>query len=250
MSPLSFVLCCLLLLFSLPALALESRTLTHAAAEYTVVELDLQRDALRLYWRDRRGEPLGTLAALAEHERAAGRELLFATNAGIYAEGQVPLGLTVEDGREQVALNTARGGGNFFLQPNGVFAVDRHGQARIVATRDWARRAQPLRLATQSGPLLLIGGRINPRLLPDSDSLKLRSGVCVQAPTRVAFAISAGPVNFYRFASMLRDELGCRDALYLDGSISQLQVDGKTYGAPGWRTRPFAALLGVSRPAP
>jgi uncharacterized protein YigE (DUF2233 family) len=38
----------------------------------------------------------------------------------------------------------------------------------------------------------------------------------------VAFVISESPVTFYEFASFFRDSLHCRDALYLDGTISSL----------------------------
>ncbi|WP_246752759.1 phosphodiester glycosidase family protein [Sinorhizobium sp. BG8] len=38
----------------------------------------------------------------------------------------------------------------------------------------------------------------------------------------VVFAISRHAVRFHDFATLFRDELGCRDALYLDGSISSL----------------------------
>lgn len=242
------------LLLALPAAqALQWRELDFDGAHYTIAELDLARDPLALYWRDPAdGTPYGTLGALAEHERQRGRRLQFATNAGIYAEGQVPLGLTVEDGVERVPLNRARGGGNFFLQPNGVFAVWGRSQAAVMTSTEYARRRAPSpRLATQSGPMLLVDGRIHPRFQADSDSLKLRSGVCVPAPGRVTFAISAGLVNFHAFARLFRDALGCRDALYLDGSISQMHLDGRDglAGADRWRTRPFAALLGVSVPA-
>jgi uncharacterized protein YigE (DUF2233 family) len=38
----------------------------------------------------------------------------------------------------------------------------------------------------------------------------------------VVFAISDGPVSFGAFARLFRDALGCRNALFLDGSISSL----------------------------
>ena len=58
-------------------------------------------------------------------------------------------------------------------------------------------------------------------------------------------------IVMFSFARLWRDGLGCRDALYLDGSISQMHLDGRDglAGADRWRTRPFAALLGVSVPA-
>ena len=60
-------------------------------------------------------------------------------------------------------------------------------------------------------------------------------GVC--AGGKVRFAISAGPVNFYTFATFFRDKLGCPDALYLDGSIS-------AYATPDTDTQ-FAEFAGI-----
>ena len=40
----------------------------------------------------------------------------------------------------------------------------------------------------------------------------------------LVFAISQQPINFYDFAQLFRDQLGCQDALYLDGSISSIDL--------------------------
>ena len=40
---------------------------------------------------------------------------------------------------------------------------------------------------------------------------------------KVIFAISKQQVNFYEFASFLR-ELGCVNALYLDGTVSRMYL--------------------------
>jgi len=63
------------------------------------------------------------------------------------------------------------------------------------------------------------------------------------------FAVSEVPVNFHGFARLFRDKLGCRDALYLDGSISQVFVDGEGYaGAPAFLVRPYAGIFAVFVP--
>ncbi|MDP3237182.1 MAG: hypothetical protein Q8N26_30620 [Myxococcales bacterium] len=53
-------------------------------------------------------------------------------------------------------------------------------------------------------------------------------------------AISRDEVSFFDFASFFRDELGCADALYLDGIISGLAVSP---GALDDDTGPFAAAV-------
>ena len=71
-----------------------------------------------------------------------------------------------------------------------------------------------------------------------STSLKIRNGVCAPSPDAALFVISDAPVTFYMFAKFFIDELGCREALYLDGSISSLyapqvgrQDDGRDLGS-------------------
>lgn len=239
-----------LVLAALPAAALEARRVEQDGVGYVVAEVDLARDALELLWRrPDDGEPFGTLGEVENWARQHGRRLAFATNAGIYAPGQVPLGLFVEDGRTRVPLNTAHGAGNFFMRPNGVFAVYGRDRARVSSTAAWAAHPGAPRIATQSGPLLLQGGRINPRFAATSDSRHIRSGVCAPQPQRVLFAISESPVNFHAFARVFRDRLGCRDALYLDGTISQLYLAGQPYvGASRWLGRPFAGIFAVLEP--
>src|SRR5690606_41658138 len=78
------------------------------------------------------------------------------------------------------------------------------------------------RWATQSGPMLLIDGEMHPRFAEDGTSRLMRNGVGVRDDARAYFVISAGFVSFGRSARFFRDELGCPNALYLDGSVSSL----------------------------
>ncbi len=55
-------------------------------------------------------------------------------------------------------------------------------------------------------------------------AFRRKSGTASESTRKgeAVFAISNGPVTFYRFASLFRDMLGCDNALFLDGSISAL----------------------------
>ena len=106
-----------------PARALSSQDLTYRGAAYFVVTVQPGTDHLRLSWQDVNAQPYGTVAALKSALSAQGRQLLFATNSGIYAPGLKPLGLHIQRGETLVGLNRARSGGNFALLPNGVFWV-------------------------------------------------------------------------------------------------------------------------------
>ncbi|MBD8873072.1 phosphodiester glycosidase family protein [Rhodanobacter sp. DHB23] len=230
-----------------------SRELVFGGQNYRVVTLDLKRDPLSLHWRDPdSGDAYGDIETLQQWGESRGQQLLFAANAGIYDRQNAPLGLYVEDGKTLVPLNMAHGNpasGNFSLLPNGVFAIYPDGHAAVRTSAGFKADHKPVRWATQSGPMLVIDGRINPSFVDDSGSLKWRSGVCAKSPTEVVFAVSEVPVNFHGFAQLFRDRLGCRDALYLDGSISQIFVEGEGYaGAPAFLVKPYAGIFAVFVP--
>jgi uncharacterized protein YigE (DUF2233 family) len=237
-----------------PATALDGREVEFDGRHYRVVDVDLARDRLELRWRDENGRAFGSIEALRAWAEARGRPLRFATNAGIYDRGHAPLGLHVEDGRTLRPLNTVRGdgrAGNFSMQPNGVFYVDHAGRAGVVTTARWRSQASDARIASQSGPMLVVDGAINAAFRPGSDSRKWRSGVCAPDPHHVRFAVSLEPVNFHAFARFFRDESGCRDALYLDGSISRIYFEGDGYsGAPSALTKPYVGMFAVTGNAP
>ena len=228
--------------------SVESEVLHTDESDYRVVTIDLRQDALELYWRDAGGRPYGGIGALKRSGETEGRTLLFATNAGIYDRQFRPLGLAIAGGKILRPLNPARGGGsgNFGLQPNGIFYVDREDHADVVPSATWTAQAIDARVATQSGPMLVIDGDLNPGFLEDSDSRKWRSGVCAQTSDRVLFAVSRAPVTFHAFARLFRDNLGCREALYLDGTLSQIYTATDGYdGAPDMMVKPYAGMLAV-----
>ena len=232
------------------ARALDSRELAFEGQNYRVVHVNLKRERLTLHWREpASGQPFGSIETLRQWGEQRGQRLLFAANAGIYDHKFAPLGLHVENGRTVVPLNLAHGNpasGNFSLLPNGVFAVYPDGHAAVRTSAAFKAEGASAQWATQSGPMLLIDGKLNEQFIDDSSSLKWRSGVCAKTPTDVVFAVSEAPVNFHTFGRLFRDELGCRDALYLDGSISQLYVDGEGYaGAPAFMVKPYAGIFAV-----
>lgn len=235
---------------TLPA-GVTLRTLEHQGARYTVASLDLRRVDLDLYGQTPEHGAVQTIPGLAAFLQGQGRRLVLATNAGIYETDGRPLGLHVERGRELAPRNLDEGTGNFFLVPNAVFYVSGeagHEAARVIESASYAAPVDTVRLATQSGPALLLNGALHPRFLPDSDSLKLRSGVGVaaSAPHVVHLAISEGEVRFYDFATLFRDRLSCSDALYLDGTVSVLSAPGRRGEAHTRGT--FGGILVVSEP--
>ena len=175
-----------------------------------------------MFWRDGESAPYRTFPALAEALESKGLTLTFAMNGGMYGDDFSPTGLYVEEGRELTSINTRKVSGspgqipNFYKKPNGVFYVA--GKTAGVMTTDaWLASPPRADYATQSGPMLLIDGKIHPAFIEGSTDLKPRDGVGVSGPTKVHFAITVGVVNFHDFARFFRDKLGCANALFLDG---------------------------------
>ena len=75
--------------------------------------------------------------------------------------------------------------------------------------------------------MLVVDGAIHPRFEPDGESRHVRNGVGVNGSAAV-FAISRSPVSLGSFARLFRDGLGCRNALFFDGTVSALH-DGEKY---------------------
>ncbi|MEZ5798097.1 MAG: phosphodiester glycosidase family protein [Paracoccaceae bacterium] len=201
------------------ALAATCRDDRFEGVSFTLCDVTVQDD-LRLFHSGPDGAYRSFNAVNAALE-ATGQALGFAMNAGMYHRDLSPVGLYVEAGRQVSALVTRDGPGNFGLLPNGVFCWG--DGFRVIESRSYKAEAPQCRYATQSGPMLVIGGKLHPRLLADSDSVYIRNGVGVSADGgRAVFAISDDPVNFHLFARLFRDHLKLRDALYFDGNISRL----------------------------
>lgn len=147
--------------------------------------------------------------------------IAFAMNAGMFdAEGR-PIGLAVVDGVTVHAINRRDGGGNFHMKPNGVFVVRRDGSAAVVTSQAFVLSPDTA-FATQSGPMLVIGGAINPSFDANGQSRHIRNGVGIGPKGQPLFAISNEVVSFGKFARFFRDGLKADNALYFDGSVSSL----------------------------
>lgn len=185
-------------------------------SEYTVCEVDLRRQSVKLFWKKLDGQPYEYLSSLPRAVGKPSRRLLFATNGGMYHPDNSPVGLYIEEGRELVRANTSAGPGNFHMRPNGVFYVT--GEvAGILETRSFIKQNLQVDFATQSGPMLVIDGEVNTRFVRYGGSRKYRVGVGSRDRNSVVFAISASEVSFGEFAHLFRDKLQCKNALFLDG---------------------------------
>ncbi len=197
---------------------------------------------LRLYWKDQDGVRYGSFEQLKKQLAAKGKRLLFATNAGMFNPDFTPCGLHIEEGRELSSLNLSDGDGNFYLKPNGVFRVDQTG-ASIADSTTASCDYSGVHLATQSGPPLVIDGQINALFPKDSENRRIRSGVGVVDKDHVLFVLSREPVTFHEIAVLFKQTLNCRQALYLDGVISDFYPPNDPNTAS---TSEYAGILGVT----
>jgi uncharacterized protein YigE (DUF2233 family) len=195
-------------------------TVFHGTRYETCTAADLAGDDLRLYWADSNGNLLGNFTALQKQVASEGGRLRFAANAGMFDPTSKPVGLLIQNGAVRFPLNLNEGTGNFYLKPNGVFFIDAQHKAHVMESGDYATQLAVPLWATQSGPLLVGGGDINPEFLPDSKNRKIRSGVGVTVNGEIIFALSKQPVTFYEFAELFLTKFHCPNALYLDGDIS------------------------------
>jgi uncharacterized protein YigE (DUF2233 family) len=184
-------------------------------AEYAICEVDLHKHTV-IYWNRSDGTPYEYLSALPRSLEGGAGRLIFAINAGMFDSNLKPVGLYVEQGRELVHANTKSGRGNFHMKPNGIFYISAD-KAAVAETQAFLKQRPQADLATQSGPMLVVDGRLHPRFDRRSTSLKTRNGAGVRGDGKVIFVISQKAVSFDAFARLFRDGLKCPNALFLDG---------------------------------
>ncbi|MEY4564032.1 MAG: hypothetical protein RLZZ618_3309 [Pseudomonadota bacterium] len=210
-------------------------------ARFTVIPVDPTTEDLQLFWGDEQGMPFRDFDALSAWVQGQGKSLVFGMNAGMYHANAAPVGLLVMAGKQVAPLNLSNGFGNFFLKPNGVFLWSPSGPQVVDAT-EYAKRAKDVRFATQSGPLLLKSGVIHPAFNANSSSRLIRNGVGVSGGKAI-FVISEQPVNFHEFATYFRDVLKCKDALYLDGTVSILHSEKLKRSDHKYMVGPIAGVI-------
>jgi len=150
--------------------------------------------------------PIRRLADVEASLGGRAARVAFAMNAGMYDQDGRPIGLAIAEGKQKHPINRRKGGGNFHLMPNGVFQVRSDGSAQIVTSDKWT--ASPdVRLATQSGPMLVINGKVHPAFDPDGSSRFIRNGVGIAASGRPVFVISDDAVSLGKFARFFRVHL-------------------------------------------
>ncbi len=218
-----------------PARPPACRATVFEGTRFTVCTLDTSRDAVRMLANDRKGVALRSFNSAKIVLGSRTRAVRFAMNGGMFDPEGEPIGLYVENGATLKPANTNPGPGNFHLMPNGVFSVDADGVVHVETTGTFLARGATPKWATQSGPMLVIEGSLHPAFQDDGPSRLIRNGVGARGARIAVFVISDDPVSFGKFARLFRDDLGCANALFLDGTVSSLwspDLGRKDTGAP------------------
>ncbi len=219
-----------------PAMSVECVDEVYQDNGYTKCTVDVKTADMSLFLYKPDGKPYGQFTTLDRALIATGKQLAFAMNAGMYHEKRDPVGHYVENGKQLKGLITNAGPGNFGLLPNGVFCIGKD-RANVIETLKFKETDPTCTHATQSGPMLVIDGKLHPRFLKNSTSKYIRNGVGTSRDgTTATFVISNNTVTFHAFASYFRDALNIDQALYFDGNISRLYAPSISRSDFGFHT--------------
>ncbi len=167
-------------------------------------------------------------------------------NAGMFNPDYKPTGLFYRNGHKSFDFNNRTGlPGNFYMDPGGVFAI-KDGEVATILTREEMTKnfkdTMNYQYATQSGPMLVIDGKLHPDFKSRSPNLNIRNGVGIMPDGKIVFVISKDEVNLFEFALLFKDGFRCKDALYLDGNISKIYAPSIKRLDPGGN---FAGIIAI-----
>lgn len=196
-------------------------------SRFITYQVNPQKKNTQLYWKNDKGELLKSLDHLITDVQYKNKKLVFAMNGGMFEPDNSPKGLYIEDFKILKSIDTLQGSGNFYLKPNGIFYLTRNNRAGIVETKKYVQNKE-VRYATQSGPMLITNGKINPIFQENSKNLNIRNGVGILKNGDLLFVMSKKEINFYNLAEFFKNS-GCKDALYLDGYVSRTYLPEKKW---------------------
>ncbi|UMQ40135.1 phosphodiester glycosidase family protein [Chryseobacterium sp. Y16C] len=209
--------------------------------DFVIFKVNPKLENVSLYWKDDDGTILKSIKNLKNKVEQDNKRLMFAMNGGMFEMNNSPKGLYIENFKILNKLDTLSGKGNFYLNPNGVFYLTKNNDAELIETKAFKYHSN-IKYATQSGPMLLFNGEINPIFQENSQNVNVRNGVGILKDGNIVFIMSKKEVNFYNFASIFK-ELGCIKALYLDGFVSRIYYPDKKWIQ---KDGDFGVMIGVT----
>jgi len=230
---------------------INSYQLNFCGIKYNIFIADLDSNIIQMHLFNGEGKNLLNLGAVKKSVQIQNLIPLMITNAGMFTEKLEPEGLYIGEKQSKFfELDTGKNNPelNFYMKPNGVFYIDSQNCANICTTESYMalikKNKTKVRIATQSGPMLLIDGEIHKKFREGSTNFNIRSGVGIINEKKIVFAISLTEVNFYDFAMFFKEIFNCKNALYLDGAISKMYLYDI---APKTIDGRFGPMISVSR---
>jgi uncharacterized protein YigE (DUF2233 family) len=202
--------------------SLSLRCVSFSGHLYAVAQVDLRKQKI-VFTASGDGQK-ETFPEVFSNLSREGIAPLLMTNAGIYGADNRALGLLispkgkVHDVNARTEIGSARGN---FSWDSAVFQISDAAAARIVPAKDWHGSSQIV-AATQSGPQLASGGKVNSSIPVQSESSYLRTAIGVDEKNQslVYVVVSREPVTLYELATFMVRNLHCSEALHLDGDLS------------------------------
>lgn len=164
-----------------------------AQQDYAVAEVPSSEvKNIQMFYKDQSGNRFWNIWNVKQSVEKQGKQLVFAMNGGMYTPLFKPVGLFIDRGKEIQSINLKNGDNNFCWKPNGVFAIDNNGKAQVTVSEKFSN--SNIRFATQSGPMVLINGKMHDGF-EKSTSMYIRNAVGVKANGDVFFCISLKAVT-------------------------------------------------------
>ncbi len=204
--------------------------------------VDIKKQDLQFYWKDDNGQPFKSIQNLKNYVELKNTTLIFAMNGGMFKKDFSPQGLFTQNKKNLIDIDTDNGNGNFYLKPNGIFYITTDNIPFVCKT-DVFKNKGKVKYATQSGPMLIIDGKMHSAFKEGSTNLNIRNGVGILPNNKIVFAMSKKEINFYDFAKYFQS-LGCKNALYLDGFVSRTYLPEKNWTQTDGN---FGVIIGVTK---
>lgn len=185
-----------------------------------------KKQQVKMFWKDDKQTNFISFANLKSWLNSNKKDLIFACNGGMYHKNYEPVGLFIENKVIKTKIDITTQIGNFYLKPNGIFFITNDNKAGVCQTEKFINTN--IKYATQSGPMLVIDGKIHPSFKEGSLNVNIRNGVGILPNGNPIFSMSKKDINFYDFAKYFRD-LGCKNALYFDGFVSRTYLPDQNW---------------------
>jgi uncharacterized protein YigE (DUF2233 family) len=156
----------------------------------------------------------------------------FGMNASMYTPSYKPVGLFVDKGTVVSKLKLLNNSRVNFGISQAVFYIDKKQKAGIIP----ASKAKPADYyyAVQIAPMLVEGGKINPRIKNMSPQYK-RNAFGITKDGKVVMLVTEDRVTMKELAEIMISK-GCTDAAFVDGAVSE-------YWRPGRNTYQFFGVV-------